>query len=132
MRDCFVCGLHNTSIHQKLLATEKLTMAQAQQLAVSDEAARKDEAQLSRAYLHSSPSKIHAMTSPITKPFQRNKTRYSKERASTNQYVPSSSASPCRHCGRKNPQSADCMFKTAICHNAIVRVTLLRYAVTLL
>jgi len=105
LRDKFVCGLRNGSLQQKLLANDKLTFALAQQMALNDECARKEVAQLQGKTVESRFTAVHALGS---KPKPTAKSTPSNEGRGFDK--------KCSHCGRKNHAAKDCKFRTAICH----------------
>ena len=117
LRDKLVCGLKATSIQQKLLASDNLTLVLAQRMAVGDEAARKDVALLNKARQTDSVNALKATksTTPQAQPKKFNNGAKKSADKSDNQ------SNRCKHCGRKNHESEDCKFKNATCYKCNVQ-----------
>lgn len=93
LRDGFVSGIDNEACQRKLLATDELTFARAQEIALNMEAAHRDTRQLRQNEPTSSVHKVHETQNPS----------------------PSAQAA-CYRCKGTNHSPNDCYFRTAKCH----------------
>ncbi|XP_076840966.1 uncharacterized protein LOC143485419 [Brachyhypopomus gauderio] len=95
LRDGFVSGIRDEACQHKLLSTDGLTFARAQEIALNMEAAHRDTRQLRQSETPSASS-VHKV----------------KEKQKPS---PSAQAA-CYRCRGKNHSPSECYFKTAKCH----------------
>lgn len=105
IRDRLVCGIKDRSTQKKLLVESGLTLEKAVKVAVADEAANKDVAELAKArgLGPTTNNEVHRVK-PAT-PYPSSK----KESTSKGRVK-------CKHCGRNNHPAEKCKFKSATCH----------------
>ena len=95
LRDGFVSGIRDEACQRKLLSTDELTFARAQEIALNMEAAHRDTRQLRQS---ETPS-----TSSVHKVNERQEPSQSAQTA-------------CYRCKGMNHSPSECYFKTAKCH----------------
>jgi len=103
IRDRLVCGIKDRSTQKKLLVETGLAVEKAIKIAVADEAANKDVAELARARNQNNPNEVHRVK------FVQNRQVPRKENTSKTE-------EKCEHCGKKNHPAEKCRFKSATCH----------------
>ena len=109
MRDCLVCGLHNTDIQKKLLTEDKLTFEKSVDISTAMETAAKDALELqNKAHVASGVNKVSSGKPPRK---QGPKPKHH-----------------CFHCNKGGHDPEDLYFKTKSAEIASVRVTLREHA----
>jgi len=118
LRDQFVAGIKSAETRKKLLGKDN-TFDEVVKLALADEAAMKETAQLPAAAVNSVRHSFHSRKSSVSvqKPVHKVKSE-PKYAAHRNPNVPKPLPEDyaCYSCGRKNHKRSECRFRDATCH----------------